>query len=333
MRTAHNEREGSVMASDRGVWGRANVSPQDWIGILEFHLSLTIRKKTITLRDCVDWLSAHGVASEASSISRLKNIKSLTAKITYYQSLILNCIIKNIPFRSIVLFFEERTYNCLRFFMPAGNPNRVQSSFVPKGIYKSTRYSFSYPGKILISIFSFYQNDKKSERLFGYGDSISVDEDQKPSNILRFKEIRVLNPSNNFFYKIFSGGFVLYDRGGFVVFGASYEVHKDISEKDIRIEDVMHVHQVMYYLEDDNNPFLIKGIKPTMLRGIRKPAAAKFIMEKVTELDFSDWDSVSKENSDIGLFERNHFSEERIKYLDGCLLGGIDQEFNMYVVR
>lgn len=307
-------------------WGRTNVSPTDWISVLRTQLQL--RGVSKSNQECCKWLEQYDVKVNPTDISKLAGISECAVKLSPRHELVLNAIITNVSARSAIIYFESLAYRGLRFFFPRGNPVRSDTSTIPNGVYQATRFSFSEPGRIIKSAFLFYRNDASREILGGYGDSLSVEENSKKSNILRFKELRQIQPKDRPEYQIIVGGFVFYNRGSFILAGAAFEMSPGIVEQEMGMIDINHVQSLWYILDDDGDSSFIRGIKVTSLRHKYDPAAAVVQLVRIPALGVEDWPDIgNKSGIEIGTYDASQIPED-LTYLEPK----VSPDFQMMVV-
>lgn len=311
----------------RSQWSRANVSPHDWVNVLKTHLRLGGHSDSS--KGCCEWLAERGCPCSPVDLSKLKAIHDCWTTVNPRLDAILKKISAEVDARSAIIYFEGLTYRGLKFFFPQGNPQRIDPTSMPDGIYQATRYSFARPGSIVRSAFSFYRNSAEREVLHGYGDSLNVEWDERFSDVVRFKELRVIETRDAPSYQILVGGFVFYNRTSFYLVGAAFETALGVEEASLRMSDVRHVQAVWYILDDDNDPNLIRGVKVTSLRNEGDPAAAVVELKKVPELNYTDWSEITTSAAvEIGVFD-----ESSIDFDLSRLNPDASDKFNMLVVN
>ncbi|MCF6445702.1 hypothetical protein [Nereida sp. MMG025] len=286
-------------------WGRSNVSPHDWISILDFELERKGRQSSLAEKQ--QWLAAHGYYTENTAISKLRAVHECDRILSAKQEAIIETIIQNVSVRTCIQYFENLTYRSFKFFNPSGNPQKhTDYSSLPLGVYQGTRYSFSSPGRLIRSAFLFYQNPRNHEHVAGYADSIAVGRESEISNVLRFKEVRLIKDRSKEQYQLLIGGFVLYNHGCFYLIGVSIETPPAVTEKRIEMSDIRHMQMVYYILDDDDDANVVRGLKVTGLRYQRDPAAAVLHLERRTDskLNVTNWEQVYKEPGlEIGMID------------------------------
>lgn len=286
-------------------WNRTNVSPSDWLEILE--IELTEQKRKASLRELQAWLRTHHFHTEVTVISRLKSEHRCEKALSDTQERLIQTIIENVSARSCILYFENLGFRAFKFFNPYGNPDRRADPVnLPLGLYQATRFSFSDPGKLIRSAFLFYKNSYQDEPLSGYADNLVVNQRHTISNILRFKEIRLIGYADNPKYQILVGGFVFVNHGCFYLTGASFETDPNVHEPSMQAREIRHVQMVNYILDDDSDADVIRGLKTTGLRHQSNPAAAVIELERIngTQMSLSEWYQVRESGLiELGVFD------------------------------
>lgn len=297
------------MFKSDSLWNRANVCPADWVGILEVELELQGRKAT--QKNCLHWLEANGSFTDRFALSRIKRQHLCAVSLSDTQEQIVQTIINGVSLRSCIRFFEEAAYRSLKFYIPEGNPDSVKSQSRPEGFYQATRFSISEPNKLIRSVFYFYRNPAQHEHLAGYADNLTIQDVNKPSlkrmrtsNVLRFRELRLIDRDSGHGYQIISHGFVFCNRQCFIVTGASFETKQEIHDDDLKMSDIRHVQSVYYILDDDNDANRIRGIKSTFLRHEGNPASCVIELNRINNLKYTQWRRLlENDNVQIGVFD------------------------------
>jgi len=295
------------------IWNSANVSPQDWVQILQLELKLARQKNG--LNDCCRWLAEKGFTIQLSTLSRLKAVERCDKRLSHLQEEALETIIQNISVRTCIIYFENLAYRAYKFFLPNGNSERrTDPQSLPLGVYQATRYSFAYPNKLLRSAFLFYKNPEHYELLAGYGDGPNAASKAHTSNVLRFKEIRHLYQDDTLIYQILVGGFVFSDKNSFALIGAAIETEPNVVEHQMTMSDIRRVHFSHYVLDDDGDSDFIRGIKVTSLKNEHDPAAAVIELNRIPSTNVKDWENiVSDPRVEIGLNNADEPSLQKYK--------------------
>jgi len=322
---------------NRSPWGRANVSPSDWMGILGVEINQQ-QTRQASLAAMQNWLKERGFHVERTTLSRLRGERYCEKKLSQNLEELITVIINNVSVRSCVQYFEEQSYNSFKFFNPNSNPqSKPEQGNLPNGLYQSTRFSFSNPGKLVRSAFYFYAYPTKDERLSGYANNMTINQSVTESNVMRFKELRHITEGEKIQYQIMVGGFVFYNRGCFYLIGTSFETEPMAREYNLKVHDIRHVQMAEYILDDDNDPETIKGIKMTALRNAYNPAAAIIQLERVHNHNITPqtWHEVYNSlHVELGVFDVNRINasgQTDLKKYEISLNPShkIDNEFNM----
>jgi len=157
---------------------------------------------------------------------------------------------------------------------------------------------------------------------------LSVERSSSKSNILRFKEFRLIQPKDRPEYQIFVGGFVFFNRGSFILAGAAFETPPSIVEREMEMDDIKHVQSLWYILDDDGDSSFIRGLKVTSLRHKYDPAAAVVQLVRIPSLGAEDWSKIGN-RSEIEIGTRDPAqTPEDLTYLQPK----ISPEFQMMIV-
>lgn len=321
------------MQRSGSLWNRANVCPADWVGILETELKLQNKKPT--QQNCLLWLERCGFSTDRFALSRIKRQHLCAVQLSDVQENIIQVIIDGVSLKSCIHFFEEAAYRSLKFYIPEGNPDSVKSQSRPEGFYQATRYSISEPNKVIRSVFNFYRNPAHLEHLAGYADNLTIQDvnrsslkRMRTSNVLRFRELRMIDRDSGRGYQIISHGFVFCNRQCFIATGASFETKQEVFEEKLKMSDIRHVQSVYYIFDDDNDANRIRGLKSTFLRHEGNPAGCIIELNRVVDLKHTQWRRLlENDNLQVGVFETDEIDPELLERIS------VKQDDNFNVLR
>lgn len=306
------------------------------MGVLERELILDGISNP-SLRDMKVWLERNGFSTETTAISKLRKQTACDTRLSYKLESIVQTIVDNCKFVSCVSYFEDLCYRSFRFFIPEGNPARgVRLSSFPEGVYQGLRYSFSNPGHVIRSAFLFYRNPVEFEPISGFADQFKSGSIPRKSNVLRFKEVRIITSDIKPKYQLLIGGFVFYNNGCFYLTGCSMETAPGIDERFLRATDIRRMHLAFYVLDDDGDIETIRGVKVTGLRHAHEPAAAILHLEKIddTGINITNWNKIyDSPNIHIDVLNNNDTSLQANKNFENLLNPSISCKYRMLRVR
>lgn len=284
------------------VWGANNVSPGAWMEILLLSLSTefsetikTIPRKQATLADAVIWLKTEGISTDISTLSRMKRVTDCHSSVSSSMEEIRTKIITKVGLEACFCYFEHKLLSALMFIMPYGDMGSVQKICIPNGLYEGLRFSLRGKKMITRSAFLFYQNDRVDEPLSSYSNTDRGTYNSQPlSGVYRYRELRKIVPQDDPTFYVHVRGFVFHQNGGFYLIGMGLETTSKKPTSELRLEDIRRSQIENDFLDDDQNPAIVRGIKPAFLRSPAHPAAGVIELSRVANSENIPWDSVSK---------------------------------------
>lgn len=299
------------------IWGGSNIPPNTWIELylidLAFKAHNDLRRavsKPATLADGAIHLRSLDVDTDVSTLSRMKRVTDCHKALSEKMRRIRRAVISYISLETCFVHFERQLLSSMMFGISDGDmSHHAQKHKSPNGLYSAERYSLRGRRQVTRSAFLFYRNEKHSEPLSGYSE---IDDDSYSKDALsevhRYRELRKISPLDDEPFFIHVRGFVFQLNGGFYLTGFGLETKSPKVTSMLKLADIRRSQVEHEFLEDDQNPAVVRGLKTGFLRSPAHPVSSVLHLERQVEFPVKPWDHVS-EVIKIGTVPADEFSQ------------------------